>query len=116
MVSTLPSHFDATVVGVSFAPGYPSSIQDLNTRPGASLVVEWDRDNPSSNHAVAVIDERGGRVGYLPDKLAQRVQQDLEEGATWAVVGFELHTNDKHQDRPGLSISLVRGTTINASL
>jgi hypothetical protein len=76
--------FSTAVVGTSFRPEVAAS-----ARPGLSVVIRPEPDNPVDPHAVAV-DLGGNQLGYLPRALAARLA-----GGPWTGEIVEVFGNDR---------------------
>jgi hypothetical protein len=118
-VGRLAPSFDTTVVGVTFTPGYPQNLHDLEglqfeaAIAGESLVcvIVRNPDNPYDSNAcevhVPALGEQG-MVGHLTRPVAQRLAAELDAGQPWQGHVLFVKIHDEHQDRPGLEIHLER--------
>lgn len=125
---TLPAHFTAKVVGVTFALGYPENLERLKeaadlrwlltpgefgtpdeaSEPLPALLVR-ERDNPHDPNAVAVhIPSEIGHVGHLPRVLAARLAPELDLGQQWAATVEQVWIHPDHMDRPGITVECRR--------
>ena len=127
--ATLPGSFHATVVGVTFARGYPDSLTGLvdawqyaelqameagerGPEPLAALLVR-NPGNAADANAVEVhvpAAATDSHVGHLPAALAARLAPAMDAGEHWAAKVLDVVVHPDHPDRPGISITCHRVT------
>jgi hypothetical protein len=113
------SPFSAKVVGVSFVPGYPDNLLDLELADskaqiaGEPLAVVLRRNpkNEYDSNAIEVhVPALGehGMVGHLTRPIAQRMAPELDAGERWLAEVESVLIDPDHLDRPGISIRCKR--------
>lgn len=125
---TLPAHFTAKVVGVTFAEGYPDNLEKLKetadlrwlltpgefgtpdeaAEPLPALLCR-EPDNEHDPAAVAIHIPSGiGKVGHLPRALAARLAPELDAGQEWGCTVEQVWIHPDHMDRPGITVECRR--------
>lgn len=115
MPTLLAREWVSSVVGVSFAPGYPKNLYVLDTkveradRRGAVVVARLVRepDNPYDPNAIAVhVPALRPRslVGHIPAALAERLAPLLDAGEHWEAEVERVLVSEQAPERPGLEI------------
>lgn len=129
---SLPSHFTAKVVGVSFTDGYPENLsrlgeiadlrwltspgefgrQDREPEPLAAVLVR-EPDNPHDPNAVAIHIPAAeiGHIGHLPRALAARLAVEMDAGTPWQCEVEQVWLHPDHPDRPGITVACWRVDT-----
>lgn len=109
--------FSAKVVGVSFVPGYPENLHELDAVWGKHLdepltVVlirnpknEYDK-NAIEVHVPSLGDK--GMIGHLTRPIAQRMAPEMDAGVVWSADVESVLIDPDHLDRPGISITCKR--------
>lgn len=125
---SLPSApFTVKVVGVRFVEttdeslGYPLNLHALRDitdqidpivleQEGMAVVLVREPDNPHDPNAIAVHvpQDRIGKIGHVPAKMAERLAPELDAGLLWESSIFQVLIDPDHLDRPGISIRLQR--------
>lgn len=117
-----PARTESSVVGVTFVPGYPSTIYncerlvvnrmfalpDLDDSEGIPAVL---RRNPENEHDANAIEVHvpglgdPGMIGHLPRNLAAKIapMMDADPNA-WSAAISNVFINENHPDRPGITI------------
>ena len=103
--------FSVRTRGVSAMPGYPSTLYALAGRgamtgqkPRLGLVRE--PDNAHDPNAVAVVDDSGTHIAYLPRDIAARVAPGMDAGTTCEVADWEVKVQSGHENQPGLELTV----------
>lgn len=111
--------FEASVVGVSFAPHYPDILHQLQMHqleadalgePLRAVLVRFP-DNPLDANAIEVhVPALGydGRIGHLPRPLAARLAPELDADIQWSAEVHWVRVDPEHPDRPGITINIKR--------
>lgn len=111
--------FSAKVVGVSFVPGYPDNLLDLeladskaqlNGEP-LTVVLIRNPDNEYDANAIEVhVPSIGddGMIGHLTRPIAARMAPEMDKGIIWSAEVESVLINPDHLDRPGISITCNR--------
>lgn len=73
------SGFYAKVAGVTFE-GRQSFIAEMHRKGSTALTLERDRNNPYDVNAIAVINEHGWQIGYLPRDIAAQIAPQMDAG------------------------------------
>ena len=111
--------FSAKVVGVSFVPGYPDNLLDLeladskaqlNGEPLAVVLIRNPKNEYDANaievHVPALGDN--GMVGHLTRPIAARMAPEMDAGVVWSAEVESVLIDPDHLDRPGISITCNR--------
>jgi len=111
--------FSAKVVGVSFVPGYPDNLLDLeladskaqlNGEPLAVVLIRNPKNGYDGNaievHVPALGDN--GMVGHLTRPIAARMAPEMDAGVVWSAEVESVLIDPDHLDRPGISITCKR--------
>jgi hypothetical protein len=100
------------VVGVTFADGYPLTVQRIVDcmADGTGVHGQLVRDpaNPHDPNAIRVICvAAGGHIGHVPRSVAARLAPCLDAGISYDVEILDVrHPN--HPDNPGIEARLTR--------
>lgn len=115
----MASPFSAKVVGVSFQPGYPDNLHQLNALANegqgnepATVVLKRNPANKFDANAIEVhvpaLGDGPGFIGHLTRPIAARMAPGMDAGEQW-VAGIEsVLVDPDHMDRPGISIRCER--------
>lgn len=104
--ATLPGKLTVKVAGLSFAKTYPWNLFNLRDQ-GGTVTIDRNPENEFDPHAVRVL-VGGALVGHFPAGLAGRIAPELDAGVAWEVTAWEVLVQRGYEDRPGLSLRLVR--------
>jgi hypothetical protein len=111
----LLSPIETSVAGVTFRVEYPQNLYKIgalvalnNRRLRATLVRELDNDHDQNAIRVVVDKEH---VGYIPAKLAKRMSEEIDNGATWIGVVDRMIISPENPEQPGLRIRVFRRDT-----
>lgn len=119
--ATLPGRLSSKVVGLTFVGNYPQNLhqlrglEDQSYRPRLFL-----RRNPGNAYDANAVEVRAEdpdsrrtmMLGHLPAALAARLAPEMDaddRDTEWVVVGWEVLVTPGAEDKPGLSLSLLRG-------
>ena len=117
MTRPLHSPFTTTVVGVTFASGYPDNLHTLERRTvrrdlydeGPVMAkLRHDVDNPVDPNAVAIDVPDLGPIGHIPAALAARLAPELDGGVPWVCEILNVRNDVEHMDRPGVDIKVFK--------
>lgn len=105
--------FTVRAVGVSAMPGYPSTLHALLGREAATgrkprLGLKREPDNAHDPNAIAVVDDSGRPVAYLPRDMAARLAPVMDRGEACDVGSWRVMVDPVHEDRPGLEVEVKR--------
>lgn len=104
--ASMPSPVELRVVGLTYRPGYPQNILDLQGREGERVKLKRTK-NKYDHSAVSVVFE-AQRLGYLSRGMAKFMAPELDKGVKWRAWLFEVKVNEEYPDRPGLWITAER--------
>ena len=100
------SKFEVKVRGVTFHPGYPENLYEIEQwwergpREG-SLIREPDNEHDANAVAVFI----GGEIiGHVPAFLARDLAPLIDAGQHYTISDFSVLIDPEHKDRPGLLI------------
>jgi len=108
--------FSAKVVGVTFVPGYPDNLHELNLADSnaqlagehLSVVLIRNPKNEYDENAIEVhIPALGdnGFIGHLTRPIAARMAPEMDAGVLWSAEVESVLIDPDHLDRPGISIT-----------
>lgn len=111
--ASIPDHFSAKVVGLTFHGHYPDNLLALAAADvPVTLTLARNPDNPYDSWAIEVrAPLRGGGddlLGHLPRAVAGRVGREMDKGEQWRITGWTVLVDQAHPAQPGLSITLER--------
>lgn len=105
------------VVGVSFAPNYPTSLLRLNdamnecaSPEGPSALLIRNPDNPHDSNAIEVhVPALGHYVGHVARELAAEWSPRLKADEHYQASVTGVWTHREHPRRPGVEITVTWG-------
>ena len=107
-----PSRFTFRLVGTTFVEGYPAVLdRAIDMLADGPVPARFDRvhDNPHDANAVAVVCvATGGRIGWLPRHLAERVAPCLDNGGRYHVEITESVVHPDAPHNPGLDATATK--------
>jgi hypothetical protein len=98
------------VNGVTFAPGYPLNLADLQPRceqAPVDLTLVRESDNAHDLNAISV-ELEGRHLGRIPADIALFLAPQLDQGITWSARAVYVAVDLEHPERPGLEIELTK--------
>ena len=100
-------HTFSKVAGVTFANDDGSDRQTIiaRCRIGERLVFRQDPDNGFSPFATAVLRTNGAQLGYVPEHLAERICEELEDG--FKVFGLLKDLTGGTSDGPTRGVNFI---------
>lgn len=114
----MPSRPDVIrVVGVTFAPNYPTSLLRLNdamnetaSPAGPSALLVRAPDNPHNSNAIEVhVPALGHYVGHVARDLAKAWAPRLDAGEHYQASVTGVWTAREHPRRPGVEVTVTWG-------
>lgn len=102
-------HFFTKVVGVTYLNRDGTSRQEAIAcmQPGEWLSLEYEPDNPYSDHAVAVFRQSGHQIGYVPDDLAEALLQSVRAGKTFQCCAADVTGGRGRKRALGVNLLLI---------
>lgn len=116
-MKTLPTHFDCTVVGVTFVPGYPDNLLELSKlqffhEHAEEYPVAVLRRNPENLYDANAIEVHvpalgdAGMIGHLPAAVAAKLAPLIDAGERWQAWFTSVRIASEHEDRPGATVTI----------
>lgn len=107
--------FTVRAKGVSAMPGYPATLQalvgrEVTTGRKPQLKLMREPENPHDPSAVAILNDQGARIAYLPRDLAERVAPAMDSGTVYEVANWRVVVDPDHENRPGLEVEVKQRT------
>lgn len=102
------------VAGVSFVPGYPDNIIELQrtyqARSG-DLFVSLVR-NPENVYDSNAVEVRynGEFLGHLPKEVAAKVSPAMSLGTRYTAIIFQIRISPENPNNPGLDIAIKQNS------
>lgn len=97
--------------GVTFAPGYPRNLVDLQRRcwidGPVDLELVRDLDNAEDLNATSIRLE-GRHLGWVPRDFAAFIAPQIDAGAEWCAQAVYVAVDLDHKAKPGLEVQLIR--------
>lgn len=96
------------VVGVSFIPGYPNNLLELQKRHlnrSEDILVTLKRnpDNPYDSNACEVhVGEE--MLGHIPKDIAARLSPTMDSGVVYKALVFQVRVSPENPNNPGVDI------------
>lgn len=121
--------FSVKVVGLSFVPGYPDNIMELNAIAAKQMVdspnVFGDEEvmvpilcrlvrNPSNEFDSNAIEvhvpsfEGKEMLGHIPAAVSSRLAPLLDAGESWSAAVTNILVDPQHPDNPGILIEVEK--------
>jgi hypothetical protein len=120
----LPRSFTSRVVGVTFAPGYPESLGQLDLYVRRHLLTGQKRSdgmepipavlirNPDNAHDPNAIEVHvpaiGHQIGHVQAHTARLLAPAMDGGDVYRAWVVEVVTRDDRPDKPGIQVRIER--------
>jgi hypothetical protein len=101
------------VAGVAGAARFHDEVlQSAAASPGSTLALRRDPDNEHDPHAIAVLVDGGGQLGWVPREVAAEIAVDLDAGRPWSAVVLRERRASPRDPRDGLTMVLAAAEEI----
>ena len=101
------------VAGVAGAARFHDDVlQSDALSPGAVLTLRRDPGNEHDPHAIAVLVDGGGQLGWVPREVAAEIAGDLDAGRPWSAVVLRERRASPRDPRDGLTMLLAEADSI----
>ena len=80
--------------------------------PGRPLALRRDAANPHDANAIAVDDERGEQLGWVPRELAAELAPELDAGRPWSAVVLREQRASPRDPRTGVTMLLAAAPAV----
>jgi hypothetical protein len=101
------------VAGVAGAARFHDKVlQSAAASPGAVLTLRRDPDNEHDPHAIAVLVDGGGQLGWVPREVAAEIAGELDAGRPWSALVLRERRGSPRDPRTGLTMLLAAADEI----
>jgi HIRAN domain len=96
------------VAGVAGAARFHDEVlQSAAASPGSVLALRREPGNEHDPHAIAVLVDGGGQVGWVPREVAAEIAGHLDAGRPWSAVVLRERRASPRDPRDGLTMLLA---------